>query len=111
MASIYSRCLVRAHALASGTAYEFPFAEGATYIIRDMDAFLPGIGGGSVQVYDDALCTFWSDQQESASSGIWLQWRGRQVFEGGQSIFVEIENLGATSAEGGDIRISGYVLS
>ena len=109
---IYSRVIFKHHSIPTGTVVEFPLPESAVYVVRDMDAFIPGIGGGAIQVYDADDITFWSDSQASGTNGVWFQWRGRQVIQGPSSVFVTGVALGVIDpSDGPDIRASGYILT
>lgn len=111
MRAPYSAVIFKAHGVLPAITAQFPLAPGFVYVILAVDVFLPGFGGGSAQLYDDDNVTWWSDQQESASNGLWLNYRGRQVFLGGESVFFRCTILGAIGPDvGADVRASGYRL-
>lgn len=110
MAQVYSTLFVDAHGVDTDTAAEFTFPTGDyIYIVRCMDVFLAGEGGGAFSVYDDAGATFWSVTSAEGGTGFWEHWEGRQVFlPGGQILFKPstIDPFGH-----GDWRVSGYTLN
>ena len=107
--AIYSRRIVSQHGLGSGVTFEIPLDPTVVWVVRDMDAFIAGAGGGAVQVNDDHSTTFWEDEQHPPDVGVWMQWHGRQVFEPVASLYVTFTVLDPLGH--GDIRISGYALT
>jgi hypothetical protein len=93
----------------NGTVIEYDFPAGLyTFVLRRIDVFLAGIGGGAVQAYDNYDSTFWSDTQPSPDDGFWFNWDGRQVFAPGDKLFLTADNL---SSDTSDFRASGYALT
>lgn len=106
MAAIYSVCFVRAHPVDTDTAITFVFPPGFVYVVRQMDVFLAGVGGGEFGVADDAGCTFWSVTSAEAGTGFWEQWKGRQIFQAGWSMTFSCHTIDPFGH--GDWRVSGY---
>ena len=109
MATVYSRLLFRAHAVDTDTVAVYTFPAGYLYVVRDMDVFLAGEGGGAFSVYDGASCTFWSVTAPEGGTGFWEHWSGRQVFEAGDSVSFAPSTIDPFGH--GDIRVSGYALT
>jgi hypothetical protein len=106
---IYSKLIVSAPGLAVDSITAFPLDPVNTTVIHTMDAFLAGLGGGYVQAWDTISTTFWYVAEASDSTGLWLQWRGRQVFDPGGTLYFKgsvLDPLGHM-----DFRASGYVLT
>lgn len=107
--AIYSELIAQQHGGAGATEYFQLLDPAYVWVIRDMDVFIAGVGGGAVDVFDEAGATFWFVEEATPSSGVWLSWRGRQVFEPGSSLhwkFTVLDPFGH-----GDIRVSGYRLT
>lgn len=109
MAGVYSQVFMDLHGVGSGDIEQITFEpEGFVWVVRDIDVFLAGVGGGEFNVFDDAGATFFAAQVADVT-GSWQQWHGRQVFNAGNQINFEpqlIDPLGHA-----DIRISGYRLT
>ena len=111
---IYSTLFANVHGLALGAVgvIELPIGAGQIAVVRDIDAVIFAAGGGTIQVYDQDNATFWVDEDLTASISACFQWRGRQVFRPGGTLFVVFTGIGTfLSANHGDFRISGYILS
>ena len=107
--SVYSKVFMDLHGVGSGDIEVITFEpDGYVWVVRCIDVFLAGVGGGEFNVYDDAGATFFAAQVPDAS-GSWQQWRGRQVFNPGNQISFEPQLLDPLGHA--DIRISGYQLS
>lgn len=108
MPNVYSVAFLSVHNVPNGTVVEYDFPAGDwTFVLRRIDAFLSGIGGGAVQAFDNYDSTFWSDTQPSPDDGFWFNWDGRQVFAPGDKLFLTADNLSGAHA---DFRASGYAL-
>lgn len=79
--------------------------DGARIIVRDLDAIeLSGVTSSAVQFYNAAGGVLWASSR--SASGIWqVAWRGRQVFNPGQSIRFQV--VSGTW----NVQISGYELT
>jgi hypothetical protein len=109
LAVIYSALIWQDHAVPSDDTHFIDLPSDVVTIIRDMDVFLAGVGGGAFSVWDDALCTFWSVQSPEGGTGVWEHWSGRQVFPPGGRLYFKpslLDPLGTA-----DLRISGYRLT
>lgn len=101
MAAVYS---VRFVALRNTSGGGVVVPAGNVAIVRDIDAFFGGgIGGGALNVTGPAGQTFAWFPFTGLESSV-FQWRGRQVFNPG-------ETIGWTADHGVDLTISGYLLT
>lgn len=106
---VYSELIASQHEADGQVEYIVELDPAYIWVVRDIDAFIAGVGGGAIDVFDGNGVTFWQDEQASITTGLWMYWRGRQVFPPGSSlhwIFTVLDPFGH-----GDIRFSGYRLS
>lgn len=100
-AAVYSTRLIEAHATSAET-YTVP--AGYRLVVRDADCFYPGGLGQSAQLEGPAGQIFAYFPFAAAVNGVLSSWRGRQVFEPGETI-----TFASTAAM--DITVSGYLLT
>jgi hypothetical protein len=104
MATIYSDRLYRVVGL-NGSSGPITVPLGETWVVRDIDAYTGATLTGTTLNFRDANTTgtIWSTTA-SPTQAQSSEWRGRQVFRGG-----DVFDFVTTSAW--DIRVSGYRLT
>lgn len=80
-----------------------PVGAGVVVVVRDLDVYFGGIGGANVKLLGSEGQVIDAFSWEPLSSGT-HQWRGRQVFNSGQTITLR-------TTVGCDLSLSGYVLT
>lgn len=98
---VYSTQLLQLHGASAGS-FEVP--AGYACVVRDADCFYPGGAGQSAQLEGPAGGIFAYFPFSAAINGVLVSWRGRQVFNPGDTIV-----FAATSDM--DIMVSGYLLT
>jgi hypothetical protein len=96
----------------SGVAVNYVVPETATAIVRDVDIYFNTANPELlIQMGDANSHGTWFAHQvtvEEVGGPTWVGWRGRQVFEAGQTFYGYCQDaLGV----GADIRVSGYLLT
>jgi hypothetical protein len=80
-----------------------------TYVLRDMDVFLAGEGGGGFTVHDSYGGTIWAVNEVNPFPGLWQQWTGREVYAPGDILYFGCDT--ADPLGHGDWSASGYALT
>jgi hypothetical protein len=103
---VYSTRFLEAHGLTGTLSYTVP--SGFTAIVRDVDSFIGTPVGVNALFLHGALgqAIWWT--QATIGQSQYASWRGRQVFQEGESIEVEAD-VGTFDAY--DVTVSGYLLS
>lgn len=104
--AVYSSRFIQQHGLTTSASFAVP--SGFVAVVRDLDAFIGTPTGVNDLFMHGALgqAIFWDSAQIGISK--YMSWRGRQVFEPGELISVEV-NVGALDAF--DVTVSGYLLT
>jgi hypothetical protein len=101
VATVYSVQLLQLHGASSGS---FVIPAGVVCVVRDADCFYPGGLGQSAQLEGPAGGIFAYFPFAAAINGVLVSWRGRQIFNAGDTV-----TFAATTDM--DITVSGYHLS
>lgn len=103
MAAVYSSRLYRVSGLNGGSG-TITVPAGEVWIVRDVDAYSGAVVGTvTVRFLDiDTGGTIW-ENTGGINTATYASWRGRQVFEAGDSFAFSASDLS-------DIRASGYKL-
>ena len=100
----YSTQLFSESPLIGGHGFTVP--DGAVIVLRDMDVWeASATGSTSFTVGNASGGLLWAVEGGTTFATRYFQWRGRQVFIGGQ--FVEFNFAGGTW----EVQASGYVLT
>lgn len=106
MATVYSVRFYAAVGLAPGSYTVYTVPPGYTAIVRDIDCYSSaGVSNAEIYFEGNLGQTFFHAEVVATTQDS-PQWRGRQVFEAGDTISV---NVGGAS--NWDVTISGYLLA
>lgn len=103
---VYSSRFIQQKGLTSSASFAVP--AGYIAVLRDLDSFIGTPAGLNSIFLHGALgqAIWWSEATIGQSQ--YASWRGRQVFEPGELIVVEVD-VGALDAY--DVTVSGYLLT
>lgn len=87
MPPVYSTRFLQRHGGPSGSDI-FVVPAGYVAVIRDLDGWINNVGGGSLTLQGALGQQVYAQEQVPLSSGNVLMWRGRVVYEAGESITV-----------------------
>lgn len=87
MATVYSSRFLQRHGGGSGSDI-FVVPAGYVAVLRDLDGWINNVGGGSLTLQGALGQQIYAQEQVPATNGNVLMWRGRVVFEAGESITV-----------------------
>lgn len=106
MQTVYSVRLYHGLGVSPGTIVAYTVPAGYRAILRDIDCYSSaGVSNSEIYIEGDLGQTIFH-AEVAATTQDSPQWRGRQVFEPGETISI---NVGGASAW--DITMSGYLLT
>lgn len=102
VATIYSTRFLQELGLSGTATYTVP--DGFVAVVRDLDAYQDVLPGGTVFLEGALGQAIWSETNDAATGKTYQSWRGRQVFQPGETLTVSTDSPW-------DVTVCGYLLS